>query len=81
MQVEDIVDTGLTGRALLGHLKRFGPASIKMVTLLSKPSRRKVEFEPEYIGFEIEDRFVVGMGLDYDEMYRSLGCIGVLKQD
>ncbi len=79
-QVEDIVDTGLTGETLVRHFKQLGAASVEMCTLLSKPSRRKVVgFEARYVGFEIPDRFVVGMGLDFDEQYRTLGYIGVYR--
>lgn len=79
LQVEDIVDSGLTGQALFKHFSQFSPASIKMVSLLSKPSRRRVSFEPDYLGFTIEDKFVVGFGLDFNECYRSLPYIGVLN--
>jgi hypothetical protein len=81
LQVEDIVDSGLTGKALFEHFSQFSPASIKMVSLLSKPSRRRVSFDPDYLGFTIDDEFVVGFGLDYQECYRSLPYIGILRQD
>lgn len=74
--VEDIVDTGLTMQRVLGHLREMNPASLKLVSLLDKPSRRKVEVPVDYIGFTIEDRFVVGYGLDYDEQLRNLPFIG-----
>ena len=76
--VEDIVDTGLTLTYLQDLLKARGPASLRTACLLSKPSRRKVAVPVDYIGFEIEDHFVVGYGLDYDEHYRHLPYIGVL---
>ena len=76
--VEDIVDTGLTLTYLQDILRARGPRSLKTVCLLSKPSRRKVAVEVQYVGFEIEDRFVVGYGLDYAERYRSLPYIGVV---
>jgi hypoxanthine phosphoribosyltransferase len=76
--VEDIVDTGLTLSYLQDLLKARGPASLRTACLLSKPSRRKVAVPVDYIGFEIEDQFVVGYGLDYDEHYRHLPYIGVL---
>lgn len=76
--VEDIVDTGLTLHYLQDILRARGPASLRTACLLSKPSRRKIEVPVDYVGFTIEDRFVVGYGLDYDEHYRQLPYIGVL---
>jgi hypoxanthine phosphoribosyltransferase len=76
--VEDIVDTGLTLTYLTEVLRARGPKSLRTVCLLSKPSRRLVDVEVDYIGFEIEDHFVVGYGLDYAEIYRNLPYIGVL---
>jgi hypoxanthine phosphoribosyltransferase len=76
--VEDIVDTGLTLHYLQELLRARGPRTLRTACLLSKPSRRKVNVPVDYIGFEIEDRFVVGYGLDYDERYRHLPYIGVL---
>jgi hypoxanthine phosphoribosyltransferase len=76
--VEDIVDTGLTLSYLQEILKAREPRSLKTACLLSKPSRRKVDVKVEYIGFTIEDRFVVGYGLDVDEHYRNLSYIGVM---
>ncbi len=78
--VEDIVDTGLTLSYLYDNLASRGPRSLKVVTLLDKPERRKVEFNPDYCGFEIPDRFVIGYGLDFNENYRQLPQICVLKQ-
>jgi len=78
--VEDIVDTGLTLGYLHEILRARGPASLRTACLLSKPSRRKVDVPVEYIGFTIEDRFVVGYGLDYAEQYRHLPYIGVLDE-
>ncbi len=77
--VEDIIDSGLTLSALIEYLRLHSPASIEVCTLLSKPSRRRVEVACRYVGFEIEDRFVVGYGLDFDERYRGLPHIAVLK--
>lgn len=77
--VEDIVDTGLTLHYLLRTLKLREPASIKICALLDKPSRRRVEIPVDYIGFSIEDHFVIGYGLDYASRYRNLPYIGVLK--
>ena len=76
--VEDIVDTGLTLKYLQESLKRRAPKSLRTACLLSKPSRRKVEVPVEYIGFTIEDKFVVGYGLDYAEKYRNLPYIAIL---
>lgn len=77
--VEDIVDTGLTLRYLKDYLQRRNPASLKICVLLDKPSRRKVGIDIDYRGFEIPDAFVVGYGLDYNEQYRNLSYISVLK--
>ena len=78
--VEDIVDTGLTLHYLQDLLKARAPKSLKTACLLSKPSRRKVEVQVDYIGFTIEDHFVVGYGLDYAEKYRNLPHIAILQQ-
>lgn len=78
--VEDIVDTGLTLHYLQEILRARSPKSLRTACLLSKPSRRQVEVTVEYIGFTIEDRFVVGYGLDYDERYRGLPHIAVLAE-
>jgi hypoxanthine phosphoribosyltransferase len=77
--VEDIIDTGLTLNYLLRYLADKGPASISIVCLLDKPARRLAEVPIDYRGFTIPDRFVIGYGLDYDERYRNLPYIGVLK--
>src|SRR5689334_16364593 len=77
--VEDIVDTGLTIAHLLELLRTRHPASIKVCALLHKPARTKVEVPIHYLGFTIEDRFVVGYGLDWAERYRNLPFIGVLE--
>ncbi|MCC7031765.1 MAG: hypoxanthine phosphoribosyltransferase [Acidobacteria bacterium] len=76
--VEDIVDTGLTLHYLQDILRRRGPASLRTACLLSKPSRRTIDVRVEFIGFTIEDRFVVGYGLDYAEQYRNLPYVGVM---
>ncbi|MBR7116646.1 MAG: hypoxanthine phosphoribosyltransferase [Clostridia bacterium] len=76
--VEDIIDSGNTLTFLVKHLLNKGAKSVRTVTLLDKPSRRKVEFKTDYVGFEIPDEFVIGYGLDYDEKYRALPYIGVL---
>jgi hypoxanthine phosphoribosyltransferase len=76
--VEDIVDTGLTLNYLQGILRSRNPKALRTACLLSKPSRRQVDVKIEYIGFTIEDRFVVGYGLDYAEQYRNLPYIAVV---
>ena len=78
--VEDIVDTGRTFNYLVNYVKDFKPKSVKTCVLLDKPSRRVVEFHPDYTGFEIEDLFVIGFGLDFDERYRNLPYIGYIKK-
>ena len=79
--VEDIVDTGLTLNYLLNLLKARGPRSLKVATLLSKPSRRLVQIPVDYVGFSIDDHFVVGYGLDYNEKYRNLKDIVIYGAD
>jgi len=76
--VEDIVDTGLTLTYLQDILRARSPRHLRTACLLSKPSRRKIDVKVEYIGFTIEDKFVVGYGLDYAEQYRSLPYIAVI---
>ena len=77
--VEDIVDTGLTHTYLQDILRARSPKTLRTACLLSKPSRRVVDVKVEYVGFTIEDRFVVGYGLDYDEKYRNLAHIAELE--
>lgn len=79
--VEDIVDTGLTLKYLKENLARRHPLSLKIVTLLDKPERREVEVQPDYNGFIIPNEFVVGYGLDFNEVYRNLPYVGVLKPE
>jgi hypoxanthine phosphoribosyltransferase len=79
--VEDIVDTGLTLTYLQDILRARSPKTLRTACLLSKPSRRQVEVVVEYIGFTIEDRFVVGYGLDYAERFRNLSHIAVLDEE
>lgn len=79
--VEDIIDSGLTLNYLLDNLHSRKPASIRLVTLLNKPERRKKEVHVDYNGFTIPDHFVVGYGLDYAEKYRNLPFIGILKPE
>jgi hypoxanthine phosphoribosyltransferase len=78
--VEDIIDTGLTLTYLRDILRARAPRNLRTACLLSKPSRRIVDVPVEYIGFDIEDHFVIGYGLDYAELYRNLPYIGVLGQ-
>jgi len=78
--VEDIVDTGLTLRYLLDLLQTQGPASLRVCTLLNKPSRRRVEVPLDFVGFEIPDRFVVGYGLDANQRYRGLPYVAVIDE-
>jgi hypoxanthine phosphoribosyltransferase len=77
--VEDIVDTGLTLHYLQEILKARNPKSLRTACLLSKPSRRKIDVHVDYVGFTIEDKFVVGYGLDFSERYRNLPYIGVYQ--
>lgn len=77
--VEDIIDSGHTLSALTKMLRDRSPASLRVVTFLDKPSRRKVEFKGDYVGFEIPDEFVVGYGLDYAQKYRNLPYLGILE--
>lgn len=79
--VEDIVDTGLTLDYLTRAMLARNPASLRVATLLDKPSRRKVEVKVDFTGFEIPDAFVVGYGLDLDERYRDLPYIGVFTPE
>ncbi len=79
--VEDIIDSGLTLDYLINNLRSRGPASIDIMTLLTKPSRRRVDIPVRYTGFEVPDVFVVGYGLDFDEQYRNLQFIGTLKPE
>lgn len=79
--VEDIVDSGRTLSYLLEMLRDRGPKSLKLCTLLDKPERRVIDVNVDYTGFEIPDEFVVGYGLDYDQKYRNLPYIGVVKFD
>ena len=79
--VEDIVDSGSTLKYLTEYLALKGARSVKTCTLLDKPSRRKVDYTPDYIGLEIPDEFVVGYGLDYAENYRALPFVGILKPE
>ena len=79
--VEDIIDSGYTLRFVMDTLEARNPASLKLCTLLNKASRRQVDIHVDYVGFEIENKFVFGYGLDLDEKFRNLPFIGVVKQD
>lgn len=79
--VEDIVDTGRTLKEVTRLLKNKGASDVKVVSLLDKPDRRVVDINADYVGFEIPNEFVVGFGLDYDQQYRNLPYIGVLKPE
>ena len=79
--VEDILDTGVTLSHLVPMLKMRNPSSVRICAILSKPSRRQADIEPDYKGFDVPDEFVVGYGLDYDEKYRNLPYVGVLKPE
>ena len=79
--IEDIIDSGRTLSYLVEYMKLNGAHSVKTCTLLDKPSRRVVDLTPDFVGYEIPHEFVVGYGLDYDEQYRALPYIGVLKSE
>ena len=77
--VEDIIDSGLTLSNLTRELSARDPKSLKICTLLDKPQRRKVDIPVDYVGFVIEDKFIVGYGIDYAEKYRNLPYIGIVE--
>jgi len=79
--VEDIIDTGITLGYVLRNLRQRAPASVRVVTLLDKPDRRGAPIEADYVGFQIPDRFVIGYGLDWNQRYRNLPYVGVLRPD
>lgn len=79
--VEDIIDSGRTLSYMLQLMEARQPASLSICTLLEKPSRREVPIDVQYCGFSVPDEFVVGYGLDYDQRYRGLPCIGILKPE
>lgn len=79
--VEDIIDTGRTLQYITENLKTRRPASLKICTLLNKPARREVDIPLDYVGFDIPNKFVIGYGLDYGQIYRNLPFIGVLKPE
>lgn len=79
--VEDIVDSGLTLDTIIKLLKYRGASSVEVACLLSKPGARKVKVDVKYLGFNIKNEFVVGFGLDYDQLYRNLPFVGILKEE
>ena len=79
--VEDILDTGVTLSCLIPELRKRGAASVALCVLLNKPERRKIEVKADYVGYDIENEFVVGYGLDYAEKYRNLPYVGILKRE
>jgi len=79
--VEDIIDSGLTLNYILETLRTRNPATLKVCALLNKPARRRVDVPVDYICFNIPDEFVVGYGLDYNQIYRNLPFVGVLKPE
>ena len=80
--VEDILDSGRTLSYITSILQKRNPASLRICTLLDKPSARVVNtVQPDYVGAEVEDEFVIGYGLDYNEKYRNLPCIAILKKE
>lgn len=78
--VEDIIDTGFTLKKIKETLLRREPKDLKIITLLDKPERREVDIKPDYTGFKIPNEFVVGFGLDYNQLYRNLPYIGIVKR-
>ncbi len=79
--VEDIIDSGATLRNLYDTLMTRNPKSLKLCTLLDKPDRRKVDIKVDYVGYEIEDKFIVGYGIDYAEKYRNLPYIAIIESE
>ena len=77
--VEDIIDSGRTLSYLIEILKKRGPKSLRLCTLLDKPQRRTANIDVDYVGYVIEDKFIVGYGIDYDEKYRNLPYIGIVE--
>ena len=79
--IDDILDTGHTFERVMAEVQKLRPASLRFAVLLEKVGRREVKSKPDYVGFKIQDEFVVGYGLDFAEQYRNLPCIGVLRPD
>ena len=78
--VEDIIDTGKTMNYLISYLEKQEPNSIKVCTLLDKPSKRTMPFKADYVAFEVDDKFIVGYGLDFNEDYRNLNYVGYIEK-
>ena len=78
--VEDIIDTGFTLKKIKETLLKREPRDLKIITLLDKPERREVDIKPDFTGFKIPNEYVVGFGLDYDQLYRNLNSIGIVKR-
>jgi hypoxanthine phosphoribosyltransferase len=79
--VDDIFDTGVTLEQVVGKLQEFKPRSVRSAVLLRKQGRQQVQYEPDFVAFEIPDEFVVGYGLDYEDMYRNLPYLAALEED
>ena len=79
--VEDIVDTGITTNTALQYLQNYQPASLKLCALLDKPAHRQIPIKIDYLGFTVEDKFIVGYGIDFDQKYRQLRDICYLEED
>ncbi|MBQ7567728.1 hypoxanthine phosphoribosyltransferase [bacterium] len=79
--VEDIIDSGLTLRYLTDHIRLRHPKSLKICCLMDKAVKRKTDLHPDYVGFDLGDHFIVGYGFDYEESYRNMDYIGVLKPE
>lgn len=79
--IEDIIDSGVTLNYLKEMLLKRNPKSLKIVTLLNKPDRRRIDIKADYIGFDIPDEFVIGYGLDYASRYRNMPYVGILKRE
>lgn len=79
--VEDIIDSGITMECVMRILKQRGADSVKLCALFTKPSRRRIPVDIDYLGYEIPDEFIVGYGLDYAEKYRNLPYVGILKKE
>ncbi len=79
--IEDVIDTGLTINYLLRNLRERNPASLKICTLFNRPSRRLIDLSIQYKGFDLEDKFIVGYGLDYQERFRNLPYVGIIKPE
>ncbi|OYD14940.1 hypoxanthine phosphoribosyltransferase [candidate division WOR-3 bacterium JGI_Cruoil_03_51_56] len=79
--VEDILDSGLTLKYIIKHIKLRGPSSLRVCALMDKPARRRVDIKADYVGFGVPDKFVVGYGVDYDERFRNLPYVGYIEEN